>query len=240
MNALPNQRISRHLKLILSLSFLTLFCFCVLIALLEPPFLKSETDFLEVYVQTGRGPVLHFLREIGFLGSTMIVILISVISSIVFFLLGKSTDFIQFIVTVAGSGGLTGLSKFLVQRDRPTAMEETLGFYTSSFPSGHTLSATAMYLGLALIAGKYLQLGDKTRRGQWILITIALVLSAGVACARVLSRNHFPFDCLAGFLGGCGWAILVAWYFDLPFKQGLREAFNAKAAYGKDTTARNF
>jgi undecaprenyl-diphosphatase len=90
----------------------------------------------------------------------------------------------------------------VINRGRPTVPHMDRSPPTSSFPSGHTSAAFALYAGLALV------LASLTRRTWlkmlcWVLILVPL----SVAIARMYRGMHHPSDVVASFLNGaaCVW-----------------------------------
>ncbi len=92
--------------------------------------------------------------------------------------------------------------KQLYGRPRPAfgASELVLGL---SFPSGHTMIATALYLTLGAIVGGSLQ----RRRLRYFVYAVAAVLAALVGVTRVYLGVHHPTDVLAGWTLGLAWAL---------------------------------
>lgn len=88
----------------------------------------------------------------------------------------------------------------LVHRARPGVLELDHSPPTSSFPSGHTAAAVALYGAVAWLIAR------GTGRWQaWLL----LLMPAAVAFARLYRGMHHPSDVVAGFLlGAC--ALVVA------------------------------
>lgn len=91
---------------------------------------------------------------------------------------------------------LMTLLKRYFQRPRPTLFDEITRPETFSFPSGHALSAMAVYGGIAAVVIAH-------RRGQraWI-VAAATVLIGAIGFSRVYLGVHWPFDVLAGFAAG--------------------------------------
>ena len=73
--------------------------------------------------------------------------------------------------------------------------------YHHSFPSGHSASAFALIITLALIT-----------RNRWIGF-LMLILACGVAFSRVYISQHFLIDILIGSLLGFLAALIFYWYF---------------------------
>jgi undecaprenyl-diphosphatase len=85
---------------------------------------------------------------------------------------------------------------------------------TSSFPSGHTAAAVALYGCLAIIILREL-------RPSWLAVAIAIVfwtIPIVVGVARVYRGMHFPSDVIFGALGGGAW-LAIAVTTIMPLRQ---------------------
>ena len=94
------------------------------------------------------------------------------------------------------------ITTVLIHRPRPAVVELDHAPATSSFPSGHTAAAFALYGALALLL--YMRL---RKRYVWAL----LLMPIAVGFARLYRGMHHPSDVLAGLLLG-SLALAVAWY----------------------------
>ena len=106
---------------------------------------------------------------------------------------------------VAGQALVFLLVTLCVERPRPDVVRLDASPPTSSFPSGHTGAATAVYGGLAVLA---LVLA----RGRW---RVPLCMLAGtvpllVGAARLYRGMHHPGDVLVGLLNGAT-ALWIMW-----------------------------
>ncbi len=106
----------------------------------------------------------------------------------------------------AGSLTMTIVGKRLIGRARPS-LEDAVPPYehSASFPSGHTLNATAI---LTVIA--YLVFIEFTKAWQRILAIAlcgAFVIAMGLS--RIYLAHHWFSDVLAAFLLGLAWAAVV-------------------------------
>jgi undecaprenyl-diphosphatase len=95
-----------------------------------------------------------------------------------------------------------------VHRTRPTVPHLDRAPPTSSFPSGHTGAAVALYVGLAVILLAVTR--DSARRKAFV---IAAALLCGVpvivATSRVYRGMHYATDVTAGALAGGLWMVIV-------------------------------
>ena len=90
-----------------------------------------------------------------------------------------------------------------IDRPRPGVKRLDASPPTSSFPSGHTSAAVALYLGLAVIL---FHVANRTwlERTAWLLLLVPI----GVALTRMYRGMHHPSDVTASFLNG-GICVLV-------------------------------
>jgi membrane-associated phospholipid phosphatase len=103
---------------------------------------------------------------------------------------------------------LTGL---VIDRERPAVSHLDVAPPTSSFPSGHTGAAVALYGGLAVIVGW------RVRRTvlKVALIAVLVCLPFLVAAARLYRGMHHPSDVLFGAANGIA-CLTIAVHAFLP------------------------
>jgi membrane-associated phospholipid phosphatase len=95
-----------------------------------------------------------------------------------------------------------------VHRRRPTVPHLDPAPPTSSFPSGHTGAAVALYVGLAVIL--LIVTRDSAHRAAFVLAASLLcVVPLIVATSRVYRGMHFATDVTAGALAGGLWMVIV-------------------------------
>jgi membrane-associated phospholipid phosphatase len=95
-----------------------------------------------------------------------------------------------------------------VHRKRPTVPHLDPAPPTSSFPSGHTGAAVALYVGLAVTL--LIVTRDSSHRGGFVLAAgLLCVVPFIVATSRVYRGMHFATDVLAGALAGGLWMVIV-------------------------------
>jgi undecaprenyl-diphosphatase len=145
-------------------------------------------------------------RDMTALGGIGVLTLVTV-ASIGFLLVQRRRRLALLLAAAIGGGQALSLTlKHHFDRPRPALVPHLSWTATSSFPSGHALTATVTYLTLALLLART----ESTWRAKVYLVTVAALLSMLVGVSRVYMGVHWPTDVIAGWAAGTMWAIL-AW-----------------------------
>ena len=96
----------------------------------------------------------------------------------------------------------TGLKQWL-HRPRPELVPHLARVTSLSFPSGHAMVSSAVYLTLAIMLGE----AQPALRRYLVLLAVTLVVLIG--CTRIYLGVHWPSDVLAGWAFGSAWALAV-------------------------------
>lgn len=150
----------------------------------------------------------HWLEEMGrdftALGGVGVLTLIT-FSTLGFLLLRRQFHACLYIaVAVGGAIAMSSLLKMGFDRPRPDLVAHGSYVYTASFPSGHSMMASAVYFTLASLLAS-LELSGRVRA---YLLAIAALFSLLVGISRVYLGVHWPTDVLAGWAAGIAWALL--------------------------------
>ena len=140
------------------------------------------------------------------LGSSAVVTLVTLVCCALFALRRDAWAVAHIAVASAGAGVLTRLLKHYFERPRPADLPPLAQSLGSSFPSGHTVMATALYLTFAVLACRVFQ----RRHERAAVFGVALLVIALVGATRVYLGVHHPSDVLAGAAVGSAWACLLA------------------------------
>jgi membrane-associated phospholipid phosphatase len=153
-----------------------------------------------------RTPSLNAMTDyLTLVGSTVAVVAVGLVSVIVLAIrrLWREVGVIVVALSVEVSVFLT--TTLVVGRPRPTVPQLDPAPPTSSFPSGHTAAAVALWIALAIVVTMHVR-NAFVRALVWI---VAVGLPILVGLSRLYRGMHHPTDVLAGVLLGIA-AILTA------------------------------
>lgn len=145
-------------------------------------------------------------RDISALGGATVIILLALLYSGHLLLQGRWQRVLLLAVTIAGGHGLSHSLKAVYGRERPSVVPHLAYVDSHSFPSGHSLSSSVIYLTM----GALLAQSAKRRREKVYLMSIAFALIFLIGASRVFLGVHYPTDVLAGWSAGTAWA-LACW-----------------------------
>lgn len=147
------------------------------------------------------------------LGSPTVVVLFSVLGCILLTFFNRDVRGAIFLaVGSSGAGIATWLAKLFFGRERPSEVASLVQVSGFSYPSGHSLAASAFYLLLMVLAFRRY----RALRARLFLGGCALLLIAGVCFSRVYLGVHYPSDVLGGALLGAAWICFLTVFFARP------------------------
>jgi membrane-associated phospholipid phosphatase len=156
-------------------------------------------DGVNRYFAARRTDPRNLLTEIfSLVGSTPVIIGVTAIAALVLLrTLHSWREPIFLCAAVTAQAIVFFFTTLVIDRQRPQVHRLDASPPTSSFPSGHTSAAFALYAGLALI------LAGLVRRtwAKWLCWLLVLV-PVGVAMSRLYRGMHHPSDVTASFLNG--------------------------------------
>ncbi len=150
-----------------------------------------------------------FFVDLSSLGSMAVVTAICLISVVLFVLSRDPAAAIHLLIVAVGGFYISGWAKTLIDRPRPEIIPRLIQVGGQSFPSGHAVTAAAIYLTLAILACRHF----KNHGARVALFTLAGVMIASVAFSRVYLGVHYPSDVLSGTLIGSAWALFMGGVF---------------------------
>jgi undecaprenyl-diphosphatase len=162
------------------------------------------------------------------LGNTAAIIAAMVVVAIALRLaLKRWRESVFLVVAVSAQALVFFCVQLTVTRQRPHVKRLDSSPPTSSFPSGHTGAATALFVASALLVAWYVQ-------RQWVKIlsvTVLLAVPLLVAYSRLYRGMHHPTDVLAAFLNGLA-CVAIASLFVLN-RRGWGEPNDPSQAPGR-------
>jgi undecaprenyl-diphosphatase len=154
--------------------------------------------------------------DVTALGSITLVVLFSVFTLVVLLALRDRLGALQLLAASAGAGILTLVSKNIIERVRPEEAPQLIVVSGFSYPSGHSVSTSALYLTIAIIAGRYIP-HPGARAAIFLAVSAVLIM---VGASRVYLGVHYATDVVSGISLGAAWALLLAGFFTLLAHRG--------------------
>jgi undecaprenyl-diphosphatase len=144
------------------------------------------------------------IMNLSALGSSTIATLLVILSSAFLFLLKRGRQALVVIACGLGSAVAIWALKDYVGRERPIIVTHLSDVSSLSFPSGHSLIASAIYPTLGLL----LSMAFKERRLKLFVFITTAILALLIGFTRVYMGVHYPSDVLGGWMLGLAWAIV--------------------------------
>lgn len=151
-------------------------------------------------VPVGPSWLMDNFRDVTALGSTVVVIIISVITSAYLIIEKKYLLARLFLFSVIGGGVSDLILKEIFARPRPVVVSHFIEVTTWSFPSGHAVMSVVVYFTLAYISTQ----GLKNKALKNYINNAALIIAIIIGFSRVYLGVHNPTDVFAG------WALGIA------------------------------
>lgn len=144
----------------------------------------------------------RFLLDVTALGTGLVVLVVVGVAALFLALTEHRYSAVLLLVATAGGQLLNSVLKLFYNRPRPSAVEALTHTYSTSFPSGHAMSAVIVYGTVAYLAARL----QKHRWQRWLTMLFAVVAIVLIAASRVYLGVHYPSDVLAGTIIGAAWA----------------------------------
>lgn len=183
---------------------------------LSPTSGRGADQAVVAWLASHRTSALNHVSAVGSaMADTMTCITVTAVAAVVFAIwLGRWRESAVLVLTVTGQLVVFVLVTATVHRLRPAVAHLDPAPPTSSFPSGHTGAAVALYGCVAVIVLRELQ--RHHRRWAAALATLFVVIPVAVGSSRMYRGMHFPTDVLAGAAAGACWLALVVAVVLLP------------------------
>ena len=140
--------------------------------------------------------------EITALGTAVVVMMIVAVAALFLLLTGQKYSAILLLASTFGGIILNGVLKLGFDRPRPIILAPVVHAVSSSFPSGHAMSAAVVYGTVAYLAARL----DKRTWVRWLVMMVSFAVIALISVSRLYLGVHYPSDVLAGIVVGLAWA----------------------------------
>lgn len=142
------------------------------------------------------------MLEITALGTGIVVLMIVCVAALFLTLTKHKYSALLLLVATAGGLVLDLVLKLRFDRPRPHIFTWGTNAISSSFPSGHAMSATIVYSTVAYLAARL----QRRQWARWVTLIVAAVVILLICDSRVYLGVHYPSDVLAGMIIGLAWA----------------------------------
>jgi undecaprenyl-diphosphatase len=138
------------------------------------------------------------------LGSGAVTTLVTLIAVIYLLLAGRKRFAVLVIGCAVGTLLVMLMLKGLYERPRPSIVTAIDPPGDESFPSGHSMISSALYLTLGSLIARALP----KRRLRIFAVVTGAFLALLIGVSRLYLGVHYPTDVLAGWTVGCAWALV--------------------------------
>ena len=208
--ASARKRLLEFLSLSLLLGLAAAVASLVFFGWLADEVLEGQTrhfdDATRAAVHTLASPTLtSAMRGISFLGSTLFL-MVATIMVVAWFALRKwGREAKLFAITMIGASLLNTTLKLAFQRPRPIPFFDLTPPETYSFPSGHALASCCFFAGLAaILPGRV-----KQKRARMLIWIAAATMFLLIGLSRIYLGVHYTTDVIAGFTAALIWILVV-------------------------------
>ncbi|HEU5079752.1 MAG TPA: phosphatase PAP2 family protein [Opitutaceae bacterium] len=143
-------------------------------------------------------------RDITALGGATVLTLVNLL--VIGYLLLRRSHRKAVLILCATLGGyaLSNGLKVFFGRPRPDVVPHLAEVVSASFPSGHSMLSSVVYLTLGALLARI----AVARREKVYVICASFLLTGLIGVSRVYLGVHYPTDVLAGWAAGTAWALL--------------------------------
>ena len=168
-----------------------------------------DEDILR-WVETLRTPFMNsMMLDITALGGLALTLVLGMLTVAVFLLSSDPAAAIHLTITAFGGFYISMWTKAIISRPRPNIIPQLIHASGFSYPSGHSITSSAIYLTMAILACRHF----KSIRNRSILLGLAGIMIALISFSRIYLGVHYPSDTMSGALIGIAWALCMAALF---------------------------
>jgi membrane-associated phospholipid phosphatase len=159
---------------------------------------------LMLAIHTAASPGLDILMQVVTATAGNLAYLLAAGLAAWFWRRARKCDAVVLLLSVAGSGLISSVLKLIFARPRPSIFPPVAVERTYSFPSGHTMTAVALYGVLAVLLWQQRQRIWAVSSAAWVPV---------IALSRVYLGAHYPSDVLAALAVGVLWLFVIVFEY---------------------------
>ncbi|MDB4888159.1 MAG: rane-associated phospholipid phosphatase [Gemmatimonadetes bacterium] len=162
----------------------------------------------------------QIMTEVTYLGTGTVVLTIVGVTALFLWHTEHKHSARLLLAATAGNILLNGALKLVYHRARPTVFEWQTVAVSSSFPSGHAMSATVVYGTVAYLLMRL----QKHVWAKALTLSGAIILILLICLTRLYLGVHYPSDVLGGIIVGLAWAAFCMATLEASLVIGRRRA----------------
>lgn len=144
--------------------------------------------------------------DITALGSTTVLTLLTAVTLLMLVMVKDRRAILHLFIASCGAGLISQITKHLIHRNRPEVIERLVVVSGFSYPSGHSLAASAIYFTLAILGCRHFRrFGERA-----VLFALSSSIVGLIAVSRLYLGVHYPSDVVSGVCLGAAWAFILA------------------------------
>ncbi len=187
--------------------------------------LKGGTQTFDVailkWIHLHQTPVLtQLMVEMTYLGTGTVVLTVVGVAALFLWHTAHKHSARLLLAATVGNIILNGALKLVYHRARPTVFEWQTVAVSSSFPSGHAMSATVVYGTVAYLLVRL----QKHTWAKAMTLSGAVILILLICLTRLYLGVHYPSDVLGGIIVGLAWASFCMATLEASLALGRRRA----------------
>lgn len=158
----------------------------------------------------------HAMLDLTSIGSVAVLASVSVIAIGYLLIERHASRAFALVLALVGGLALSETLKLVFERSRPPDAYRAAEVVNASFPSGHALLSTVVYLSL----GAMLARAMPKRELRFYVMAVAILLALAVGATRIYLGVHWTTDVLAGWCLGASWAT-ACWLVERTIRRML-------------------
>lgn len=162
------------------------------------------------WIETLRTPFMNAMMvDVTALGGLALTVVLGLLACALFLLSKDRAAAIHLFLTASGGFLISIYTKGLIARPRPSVIPQLIKASGFSYPSGHSITSSAVYLTMAILACRHF----KSLRSRIVLLSLAAAMITLISFSRLYLGVHYPSDTMSGALMGMTWALFMAALF---------------------------